>query len=454
MAKAKVKKVKADEWQNRIIESGEMPANQYLAHEMNARRHPGIQREALRGSLNAVGWIAPVIVSARTGKMLDGHARIEEALTKDENALVPFVKVDVSEAEELLILGTFDPITNQATYDKGALDNLLQGISTGEDGLQALLADLAAKQGLYYGDNEPVPGAGGDDFDTTPEEDQTRVQYGDLWACGEHRVLCGDSTKAEDVARVMGGENAALCFTSPPYAAQREYTIEDFDWDVLMDGVFLSVFDLLAPDASVLINLGIVHKDGKVNRYWDGWIGRMELAGNPLYGWYVWDQGWGLPGDWAGRLAPSFEFIFHFARSPRHTEKTEKTVSEGKIRNSTFRQSDGTLKPFTGNGQATGGTKVADSVVRVNRQIGSVTGGDHPAVFSVDFPVHCMPIWTDAGDSIFDPFGGSGTTLIACERTNRKCRMIEIAPKYVNVILSRYEAETGKEAQLLERLNG
>jgi len=92
------------DWKNRIIEYGEMPANQYLAHELNARRHPGKQREALIGSLNEVGWVAPVIVSARTGKLLDGHARIEETITKDENAPVPFVKVDVSENEERTIL--------------------------------------------------------------------------------------------------------------------------------------------------------------------------------------------------------------------------------------------------------------------------------------------------------------------------------------------------------------
>jgi hypothetical protein len=136
------------DWKNRIIEYGEMPANQYLAHELNARRHPGKQREALIGSLNEVGWVAPVIVSARTGKLLDGHARIEETLTKDENAPVPFVKVDVSENEERTILASFDPITGLATYDREALDALLREVSTGEAALQEMLADLAQKEGI------------------------------------------------------------------------------------------------------------------------------------------------------------------------------------------------------------------------------------------------------------------------------------------------------------------
>jgi len=136
------------DWKNRIIEYGEMPANQYLAHELNARRHPGKQREALIGSLNEVGWVAPVIVSARTGKLLDGHARIEETLTKDEEAMIPFVKVDVSENEERTILASFDPITGLATYDREALDALLREVSTGEAALQEMLAGLAAKEGL------------------------------------------------------------------------------------------------------------------------------------------------------------------------------------------------------------------------------------------------------------------------------------------------------------------
>ena len=148
------------DWKNRIIEYGEMPANQYLRHELNARRHPGKQREALIGSLNEVGWVAPVIVSARTGKLLDGHARIEETLTKDENAPVPFVKVDVSENEERTILATFDPITGLATYDREALDALLREVDTGDAALQSLIANLAAKEGLTQ--------LGDDDADTSP----------------------------------------------------------------------------------------------------------------------------------------------------------------------------------------------------------------------------------------------------------------------------------------------
>jgi hypothetical protein len=164
-----------DIWRNRIVESGEMRADQYLGHDLNARRHPGAQREALIGSLSSVGWVAPVIVSARSGKLLDGHARIEEALTYDEHQLVPFVKVDVSEAEERLILASFDPITNLAVYDKEALDSLLREVSTGDAALQSLLSDLAASVGLIPPDIE---------FKEFDESIADTVEYHECPSCG------------------------------------------------------------------------------------------------------------------------------------------------------------------------------------------------------------------------------------------------------------------------------
>ena len=170
------KRGKSDIWQNRIIEHGTAPANQFLAHELNARRHPGHQRDALRGSLNEVGWVAPVIVSAKTGKLLDGHARIEEALSKNEHGLVPFVKVDVSENEERTILATFDPITGLATYEREALDALLREVDTGDAALQAMLSELAAKENIID--------LSGIEFKEYDESVADEVKYHECPECG------------------------------------------------------------------------------------------------------------------------------------------------------------------------------------------------------------------------------------------------------------------------------
>lgn len=190
-------------WKNRIIEHGTAPANQFLAHELNARRHPAHQRESLRGSLNEIGWVAPVIVSAKTGKLLDGHARIEEALSRDENAEVPFIKIEVSESEERLILASFDPITNQAYYDKEILDALLREVSTGDAALQSLLSDLAQSVGVIEADFS-------DAFDKLPTEDRAPFQQMTFTVTDAQADLIRDALKqAPDIdPDETGNENS------------------------------------------------------------------------------------------------------------------------------------------------------------------------------------------------------------------------------------------------------
>ena len=113
-------------WEDRIVayEAGVDP-EQLLAHPLNARRHPGPQREALRESVGNIGWVAPVVANQQTGHLLDGHARVEEAITAGET--VPVVYVDLTEDEERFVLATLDPISAMATYDFETVDLLLEG---------------------------------------------------------------------------------------------------------------------------------------------------------------------------------------------------------------------------------------------------------------------------------------------------------------------------------------
>lgn len=136
------------DWQNRIIGLEQMPAHQLLANPLNARRHPGKQRDALRGSLDTLGWYDAVILNQRTGYLIDGHARVEEQLTRDENAMVPVLVVDMSEAEEAQALASHDWITQLAEYDKQTLDDLLRATNSDDERVQALLSDLAQEQGV------------------------------------------------------------------------------------------------------------------------------------------------------------------------------------------------------------------------------------------------------------------------------------------------------------------
>lgn len=144
-----------ENWQNRITGYELVPAHQLQAHPLNARRHPARQREALRGSLDTLGYIAPVIINATTGYCIDGHARIEEALTQDDTQSIPVIYVELNEAEEAQALASYDFITYLAEYDKDNLSALLADVQTDDERVMATMAELSDVQGLYIPDDFP-----------------------------------------------------------------------------------------------------------------------------------------------------------------------------------------------------------------------------------------------------------------------------------------------------------
>jgi DNA modification methylase len=266
-----------------------------------------------------------------------------------------------------------------------------------------------------------------------------------------HRLACGDSTDVAAIA-LLGGEHAAFCFTSPPYGQQRDYgaaKAQVSDWDKLMQGVFAAA--PLTQDAQLLVNLGLIHDAGEWMPYWDGWLGWMREAGWRRFGLYVWDQGHGLPGDWAGRLAPSFEFIFHFNRVARQANKIVEKMPENvkaKTRGAGgLRNKDGKV-PKIGNGLLFAGThKIPDNVIRVTRHKGDIgDAGSHPAVFPVALAEMMLETYTAQGDVVFEPFCGSGSTIIAAERTGRRVLAMELDPAYCDVAVRRWQFFTGEKA--------
>lgn len=276
------------------------------------------------------------------------------------------------------------------------------------------------------------------------------TRRGDVWRLGNHRLLCGDSTDAAALRGFFDAREARLLFTSPPYAAQREYGEAReviADWDALMCGVFSAA--VLTRDAQVLVNLGLVHDDGEWQPYWTQWIRWMRFRGWRRFGWYVWDQGAGLPGDWGGRFAPAHEFIFHFNRVSRKPEKTVPCSHAGqKLGGGGLRLSDGTIKLKSGAGGAINSHRIPDSVVRVNRHSGAIKGGSHPAVFPVALVEEMLKAWTAEGDLVYEPFCGSGSQIIAAERLGRVCFAVELDPAYCDVAVRRWQLATGAEAVL------
>jgi DNA modification methylase len=318
------------------------------------------------------------------------------------------------------------------------------------EAIDVSLPDLGELLGKAAGELLAGNNAGADTEPQIDRAEELRVKWGvetgQLWQLGEHRIICGDCTDPAVVARVMGGERFGLCVTSPPYTDQREYKIGKFDWLTLANGFADGAFAVAGDNSNILVNLGLSHKEGKVDRYWDDWITHCEQK-YPLYGWYVWDKGNGTQGEHNGRLAPSFEFVFHFrigkVTANKWVEKAESSFIRNKYGHKFVqRGKDGKIRAPTSPHLFNQNTKIPDSVIRINKDKVGCNG--HPAIFPVQFSEFFIKTWSQSNNIVYEPFSGSGTTIIACENLGRRCRAVEIDPGYVAVAIERWQQHTGQ----------
>ena len=418
------------------------PLDSLIGYARNARTHSEAQVAEIAGSIREFGWTNPILVDGANG-VIAGHGRLLAA-RKLGLAEVPVIELaHLTETQKRAYILADNKLALNAGWDHDLLALELGDLKdAGFDlGLTGFSGDEVAESLKPADDDAEDDGAA----DEVPEPVANPVvRAGDLWLLGEHRLLCGDSTNPRDVARVMDGETATLCFTSPPYAQQRDYAAGGVgDWDALMRGVFGAL--PMAVDGQVLVNLGLVHRDGEWQPYWQGWLDWMRDQGWRRFGLYVWDQGPGLPGDWGGRLAPSFELVFHFNRAGRKPNKTvpckyagQDTHLRSDGHSTAMRKPDGSVGAWTHAGQPTQDFRIADSVIRIGRHKARGVEVEHPAVFPVALSTFALEAYADAGDICFEPFSGSGTTLVAGQQTGRRVRAVELAPVYVDVALRRW----------------
>ena len=416
----------------------------------NPRTHSEAQVAKLASSIVEFGWTQPILVDGANG-IIAGHGRLAAA-RKLDLVEVPVIELGhLTAAQKRAYVIADNRLALDAGWDEELLSLELAELSeagydlsmtgfTNEE-IEELL--VGAEQALQDESSDETEDDATDEVPDTPANPVSRP--GDIWQIGAHRVICGDATDPGVVRTLMAGEQAALCFTSPPYGTQRDYTNTIIDWDALMRGVFANL--PMAANGQVLVNLGLIHRDNEVIPYWDGWLDWMRTQGWRRFAWYVWDQGPGLPGDWNGRLAPSFEFVFHFNRQARQANKIvpckfagQETHLRKDGSSTAMRKADGTIGGWTAAGQPTQETKIPDSVIRIMRHKGKIGQDiDHPAVFPVALPQFILESYTDVGEVVFEPFCGSGTTLLAAERIGRKVRATEIAPEYVDVAVKRFQ---------------
>ena len=400
---------------DRIKELRRVKASELIPNPKNWRTHPIAQQDALKGILAEVGFAGAVLareLDDGTLMLIDGHMRAE-ATTDQE---IPVLILDVDEAESDKLLATFDPIAAMAESDAHALDALLRNVDTGSEALQKMLAELADGAGLYQ-DKEVLE----DEVPEPPADPITKP--GDLWVLGDHRVLCGDSTKAENIEKLLGGRIPFLMVTDPPYGV--EY---DSDWR--LEAGINKPWQTLAS--------GKVENDNRAD-----WTESYKLF--PGHVAYVWH---------AGRFAATLVNNLNEAGLEIRTQIIWSKPSLVMGRGHYHWQHEPCWYAVRKGGTAKwcGDRKQSTiwQIANMHRTQGNVDDGK--TIHSTQKPVECMarPIRNHGSndDDVYDPSLGSGTTLIAAEQLGRKCYGMEISPAYCDVIVQRWEKLTGKTATL------
>ena len=395
-------------WRNRIVGAGDEAPDQLVANPRNWRTHPGAQRDALRGSLSTVGWVQQVLVNRTTGHVVDGHARVEEAISRNEPT-VPVLYVELTPEEEALVLASLDPIGAMAERDDARLTELLAELNVDDAGLAALLDSLAPQQ--------PKSGlTAPDDVPAIPAEPY--VKSGELWLLGEHRLLVGDATT--DLARLMGEAKADCIWTDPPYGVAyvgktRDALVIEND-DGRADAL---VQDTFTASAGVVVDGAPFYCAGPAGPRSLAYQLAIIAAGFRIHEELVWVKDVFVLGhsDYHYRHEPIF---YGYAPGPGRP---------GRGRHAGTRW-------YGGNAAA--------SVFEVPRPRRS---SEHPTMKPVELVVDQISNSTRRGDIVLDPFVGSGSTLIAAEQLGRRCYAMEIEPRYAQVALERWATFTGRQPE-------
>lgn len=417
-----------------------LPTISLKLNEKNPRRNDNAV-EYVSKSIKEFGFTSPILLD-KEGVVIAGHTRVKAAL---KNGLVEVPTIELSNltpAQAKAYMIADNKLNELAEWDTELLKDLLHDLPPTMD-VEAMGFSLDEIEKLFGAELPEF-------YDESKEDDVLEevpaiCKLGDVWKLGEHKLMCGDATNKENVNSLFAGNKASLCFTSPPYSDQRTYKGNK---DLTIE--YISNFISVSADLCELfaVNLGMSRKDGEVIQYWDDYIKKAKESGLKLLSWNVWDKGnGGSVGNLTAMFAITHEWIFVFGKNRKELNKTYPNKHGGAISNhATVRQRDG--KTTRAKIQITNDFSQLNTIYQVIRQAGN-DKIDHPARFPVEFPKGYIDACTNPGDWVYEPFCGSGTTLIACEKTNRKCLAMELDQHYCDVIITRWETMTNKKAEII-----
>ena len=389
-----------------------MPISGLLPDPRNARRHNARNLEAIKVSLGRFGQQKPIVVDGK-GVVRAGNGTLEAAKSLGWTE-VDVVKSDLSDSE-LTAFGIADNKTAElAEWDDEVLAELGKSVDLKELGFDD--KDLSAIKRAVL--PEIVE-------DEIPADAPARCRPGDLWQLGQHRLLCGDSTKAEDVGRLLGDRKPFIMVTDPPYGV--EY---DSDWR--LDAGINKPWQKLAN--------GKVENDDRVD-----WTDSYKLfLGQVAYVWHA--------GRFAADLVVNLRGAGFEVRTQIIWHKPSLVMGRGHYH---WQHEPCWYAVRKGGSAKWCGDRTQSTIwdiKNMHRSQGDCDDGK--TIHSPQKPVECMarPIRNHGGkdDDVYDPFLGSGTTIIAAEQLGRRCFGLEISAAYGDVIIARWERLTGNTAAIAE----
>ena len=364
--------------------------NELISPEYNPRQITDDEMEKLKNSINEFGYIAPIIVNKHNNHIIGGNQRYEalKSLGYTDVDVVFVDEPDLNREKALNI--ALNKISGEWDFVK--LADIIDELELNDFDIPLTGFDEQELENFYIEEenpkeHEPVEVAE-DDYDE-PDDLEVTVQTGDMYILGNHRLMCGDSTKKEDVALLMEGKQADMVFTDPPYDLEDNYST--------------IIFKNTKANAEIFIMTNerkLAHIIVKYDKYFrrlfavDFKVAHLINSNAPM---------------------TQVDFIGHFRKEP----------------------------PTTFNNLNDHFTTLIESPKTSKTQEHNF---NHKHCKNITLPSEFIKHFSNEKENILDLFGGSGSTMIACEQLNRNCYMMELSPHYCQVIIDRWEQFTGKKA--------
>ena len=383
--------------------------NKLKENPRNPNTHPSVQIDLLAQIIKKTGWRAPITVSNLSGFIVKGHGRLQAAKAAGFKHCPVEYQNFSDEEEEMAALLADNKLAELAEIDVEKLTEIFKDYEFEDLSLTGYSQEEFDELVDVFEEAELLG-----DPDEVPEEVETRCKLGDIWKLGNHRLMCGDSTIITDVEKLMNGMRADLFLTDPPYNVNYEGKTKDklkIENDKMNDGNFRQFLQDAFSAADIVMKEGAVFYIWHADSEGYNFRGACKDVGWTVRQCLIWNKNSMVMG----------RQDYHWKHEP-----------------CLYGWKDGASHLWASDRKQT-------TVIDFNKP---QRNGEHPTMKPVGLFDYQIKNNTKGGDIVLDLFGGSGTTLIACEQNKRVGYLMELDPHYCDVIITRWETLTGQKAVL------